>query len=93
MLKQRHPDASAADLRALAVQSAEPHTGYLDPLAAVTARPASYDTAARDKTVEIQPRETPAAPRRVTLLGGLSAGLVFIVLVFIALIPRPRRNR
>lgn len=93
LLKQRHPDASAADLRALAVQSAEPHTGYLDPLAAVTARPASYDTAARDKTVEIQPRETPAAPRRVTLLGGLSAGLVFIVLVFIALIPRPRRNR
>lgn len=88
LLKERHPNASAAQLRELIYQAAEPHTGFIDPYRAVTAQPADYTASARQEKLAAPAPLEPQAARRVGVLAATTFGVVFAVLVISALAPR-----
>ena len=74
LLAQRYPADSAAQLRARVVDSAEPGHGVVDPLTAVTYRPATGDSP--ERSVNISPAAAETSPRwaRVRwLLAGAAA--------------------
>lgn len=78
LLRQIHPGASAAEIRALLAQAAEPSHGGVDPLAAVSARPADYAVDERALTVAPSDDAVRPATRRaqLVLLGLGGAALV-----------------
>lgn len=91
LLVQRYPGDSPAQLRQRIIDSAEPGHGVVDPLTAVTYRPANE--AREDRSIVVAPA---AAPQDTTwrpvrlLLGAL--GLLILVAVFSAQPLRPPRG-
>ena len=91
LLVQRYPGDSPAQLRQRIIDSAEPSHGVVDPLTAVTYRPANE--AREDRSIVVAPA---AAPQDTTwrpvrlLLGAL--GLLILVAVFSAQPLRPPRG-
>ena len=78
LLRQIHPGASAAEIRALLAQAAEPAHGGVDPLAAVSARPADYAVDERALAVAAGDNSVRPATRRaqLVLLGLAGTALV-----------------
>lgn len=78
LLREIHPGASAADIRALLAQAAEPAHGGVDPLAAVSARPADYAEEERALAVAAGEDSVRPATRRaqLVLLGLAGTALV-----------------
>lgn len=82
LLRQRLPDASAAEIREHILGSAQPGTGFVDPLAAVSALPADYAGAPRTVTIEPEAVRASLAPHRLALLiSGLSLGAFVLSLI------------
>lgn len=91
LLVQRYPDESPAQLRQRVIDSAEPGHGVVDPLTAVTFRPAAETREKRSFTVT--PLAAPAAqgwPMVRLLLGAL--GFLVLVAVISAHSLRPLRG-
>lgn len=91
LLVQRYPEDTPAQLRQRIVDSAEPGHGVVDPLTAVTYRPASE--ARGERTFAVTP--TPASENKAwaqvrVLLGAL--GMLILVAVFSAQPLRPPRG-
>lgn len=78
LLRELHPHASAADIRGLLAQAAEPAHGGLDPLAAVSALPAAYIVDERELAVAAADDSLHPIARRaqMLLLSLAAAGLV-----------------
>lgn len=91
LLVQRYPGDSPAQLRQRIIDSAEPGHGVVDPLTAVTYRPANE--AREDRSIVVAPAAAPqdtAWPPVRLLLGAL--GLLILVAVFSAQPLRPPRG-
>lgn len=91
LLVQRYPGDSPAQLRQRIIDSAEPGHGVVDPLTAVTYRPASETR--EDRSIVVAPAAAPkdtAWPQVRLLLGAL--GLLILVAVFSAQPLRPPRG-
>ena len=91
LLVQRYPGDSPAQLRQRIVDSAEPGHGVVDPLTAVTYRPASE--ARGERSFAVTPTattENTAWPQVRVLLGAL--GMLILVAVFSAQPLRPPRG-
>lgn len=91
LLVQRYPGDSPAQLRQRIIDSAEPGHGVVDPLTAVTYRPANE--AREDRSIVVAPAAAPqdTAWRPVRLLLG-ALGLLILVAVFSAQPLRPPRG-
>ncbi|AGF71566.1 S8 family serine peptidase [Corynebacterium halotolerans] len=88
LLRERHPQESAAQLRERVRGAAEPGHGVVDPYSALTHLAADFTVAARDKEVTATPAPDERARRAALLVMGGLGLLVLAGVVVAGLLPR-----
>lgn len=91
LLKERHPQASAQEIRDMIYASVDPATGVISPVAAVSMLPPSAPELEPEPehSIEQAAQESPVAPERSRLPLGLAALVLFLILTVGAALRQP----